>query len=192
MIIQALIIFCISINASAGASKAEIAEAKKTIQSLIRPLIPGSDKTLPKEMGEFQVDKCEKHKVKWMDVLMMKERPALTYNFKEGCDLQGTIHPLPFQTFPANLDLRHLESYNRIETQNKINASFETRPLMDLKMREGLLKGKKGNVKFEADYSVRINPMNKDKVVDENLGGEIRISEIYGEKVSIKETIKIE
>ena len=179
-------------SSSFAANKAEIEEAKKSIQSLIRPLLPGGDKTPPKEMGKFQVDQCEKFKIKWMDVLLMKSRPTLTYKFKEGCDLQGSIEPMPFQTFPANLDLRHLDSYNRIETENKITASFESKPLMELEMRKGNLKGKKGIVKFEADYKLRINPMNKAKIVDENLGGEIRISEIYGEKVSIKETIKIE
>jgi hypothetical protein len=40
---------------------------------------------------------------------------------------------------------------------------------------------------------VRINPLKqKREMISENLGGEIRISEIYGKKVSIKEKIKIE
>lgn len=176
-----------------GATEKEIAEAKKTIKSLMRPLIPGGDKTLPKELGDFRVNGCEKHKVKWMDVLLMKEKPRLTYAYKEGCDLQGIIEPMVFKTFPANLDLRHLDSYKRIETENKIAATFETRPVVNLEMRNGILRGPKGLLKFEADYSVRVNPMKKGKeAVEENLGGEIRISEIYTEKVSIKENIKIE
>jgi hypothetical protein len=176
-----------------SASDKEIAEAKKSITSLMRPLIPGSDKTLPKELGDFRVDACEKHKIKWMDVLLTKEKPRLTYSFKAGCDLQGHIEPTVFTPFPANLDLRHLEAYKRIETENKIQASFEARPLVSLAMRKGFLRGPKGVLKFEADYAVRVNPMKKGKdAVEENLGGEIRISEIYEEKVSIKEKIKIE
>ncbi len=175
-----------------AATPQEISEAKKSIQSLIRPLLPGSDKKVSKEMGNFQVDKCEKQKIDWMDVLLMKSRPTLVYKFKDGCDIQGSIEPKIFQSFPAALELRHMESYDHIQTQNKVTASFETRPLMNLEMREGKLKGKKGIVKFEADYAVRINPADKKNIVSENKGGEIRISEIYGEKVSIKETIKIE
>jgi hypothetical protein len=175
-----------------AATPKEISEAKKSIQSLIRPLLPGSDKKAPKEMGNFHVDECEKQKINWMDVLLMKSKPTLVYKFKEGCDIQGTIEPKIFQSFPAALELRHMESYNHIQTQNKVMASFETKPLMNLEMRSGELKGKKGLVKFEADYSVRINPMDKKNIVEENKGGEIRISEIYGEKVSIKENIKIE
>jgi hypothetical protein len=47
-------------------------------------------------------------------------------------------------------------------------------------------------VLFEADYQVRINPLKKNDPIADNMGGEIRISEINGKKVSVKEKIKIE
>lgn len=74
---------------------------------------------------------------------------------------------------------------------NKVTANLETKPILNLEMREGILSGKASRVKFEADYSVQINPV-EDNVVQKNLGGEIRISEINGKKVSIKEKILVE
>lgn len=183
------ILLSLSLNA---ATQQEIDEAKRSILSLIRPLVPGSNKTLPKELGEFRVDKCEKHKIDWMGVLMMRTKAHLKYSFKEGCDIEGTITPAVFSPFPAKLKLRNLKNYTQIESQNKVNSTIESKPIMNLEMRQGLLSGQKGLVKFEADYEVQLNPVNKEKVVEKNLGGEIRISEIYGKKVTIKEKIRVE
>jgi hypothetical protein len=185
------ILFFISLTLGAATIK-EIEEAKQSIRSLIRPLIPGSDKTPPKELGGFRVEGCEKHKIDWMGVLLMRTKAKLDYHFKEGCDIEGTITPAVFSPFPAKLKLRQLESYDLIETQNKITATLESKPVMNLEMREGVLTGKKGKVKFEADYEVVLNPMNKDQIVEKNRGGEIRISEIYGKKIAIKEKILVE
>ena len=186
------IIFLWMMSLGITAPTQDVKEAQISIKALIRPLIPGQNKTLPKEVKDFRVDLCEKHKVNWMNVLLMRETVTLEYKFKEGCDIQGTITPKVFTPFPSKLALKNLKSYEEIETQNKVTASIETKPLMFLEMREGKLKGKKGIVKFEADYQVRLDPMKKKDVVEENLGGEIRILEIHGKKVSIKEKIKVE
>lgn len=169
----------------------EIEDAKRSIQSLIRPLMAGGSKARPKGTEKFRVDGCEKKKIDWMGVLMMRESAELNFKFKEGCDIEGTIVPKVLQTFPANLNLRNIQSYSKIETMNKVTANLETKPILNLEMREGILSGKQSKVKFEADYSVQINPV-EDRVVQKNLGGEIRISEINGKKVSIKEKILVE
>lgn len=168
----------------------EIEDAKRSIQSLIGPLMAGASKTRTKGTEKFRVDGCEKKKIDWMNVLMMREKAELNFKFKEGCDIEGTINPKILQTFPANLNLRNIQSYSRIETFNKVTANLEQKPILNLEMREGTLSGKLSIVKFEADYSVQINPM-QDKVIQKNLGGEIRISEINGKRVSIKEKILI-
>ncbi len=169
----------------------EIEDAKRSIMSLIRPLMAGASKVRPKGTEKFRVDGCEKKKIDWMGVLLMRESAELNFKFKEGCDIEGTIVPKVLQNFPAKLNLRNIQSYSMIETMNKVTANLETKPILNLEMREGLLTGKISRVKFEADYRVQINPM-EDKVVQKNLGGEIRISEINGKKVSIKEKILVE
>lgn len=126
-----------------------------------------------------------------MNVLLMKESVTLDFKFKEGCDIQGAIRPKILTPFPAVLDLRNIQSYDKIETSNKVTANLEMKPILNLEMREGVLLGPKSRVKFEADYRVRINPTGG-KTVSENLGGELRISEINGKKVSIREKIKVE
>lgn len=169
----------------------EIEDAKRSIRSLIQPLMPGSAKSRPKGTEKFRVDQCEKFKVNWQNVLMMKEKAALNYKFKEGCDIQGVIEPKLLSPFPANLDLRNIKSYSRIETQNKITANLERKPILNLEMRDGFLTGKEHKVKFEADYQVRVNALDN-KTVAENLGGELRIFEINGKKVDIKEKILVQ
>jgi hypothetical protein len=169
-----------------------IQEAKQSIKALIRPLIPGTTKARPKGTEKFRVDACEKHKINWMEVLMMKKSVTLEYEFKPGCDIQGSITPMVLKPFPAVLELRNLASYKKVESQNKITASLESRPIMNLEMREGTLFGQIGKVKFEADYSVQINPLRPKSPVHKNLGGELRITEINGLKVSINEKIMVE
>jgi hypothetical protein len=168
----------------------EIEDAKKSVIALIQPLMAGNSKNRPKGTEDFRVDGCEKKKINWMDVLLMKETAKLDFKFKEGCDIQGSVTPKVLQPFPADLDLRNLRSYSNLKTQNTVTANLETKPILNLEMRDGVLSGKKDVVKFEADYRVRISPMEK-KTVTENLGGELRISEINGKKVSIKEKILV-
>ena len=170
----------------------EVEEAKKSLLAMIRPLIANSKEkgpsTLPKD---FQLQDCDKHKINWMNVILMKEKAELKYVFKPGCDVEGVIAPKIFQVFPVDLKLRNLASYQKISSQNKITATFDSKPIMTLEMSEGVLTGPKGLVKFDADYQVQLDPMNKANPVEKNLGGEIRITEIYGKKTSIKEKILV-
>jgi hypothetical protein len=168
----------------------EIKDAKRSITALIQPLIGNKIKQAPKGTENFRVDGCNKNTFNWIDVLLMKETIKLEFTFKDGCDIEGQITPKIMQPFTALLNLRNLESYSRIETQNKVSANLETKPILNLEMRKGVLSGKKNIVKFEADYRVRISPIEQ-KTVTENLGGELRIHEINGKKVSIKEKILI-
>ena len=167
----------------------EIEDAKRSIQSLIRPLLNGGGQARPKGAEKFRVDTCEKEKINWMDVLFMRKEATLTYTFKEGCDIQGTITPKVFQPFPAKLALRHIDSYQEVQGQNRIMAQLESKPILNLEIREGLLTGKH-KVKFEADYKVQINPMEKNPV-EKNLGGVLRILELNGKKVNITEKILV-
>jgi hypothetical protein len=75
---------------------------------------------------------------------------------------------------------------------NKVTSTIESKPIMNLNMTDGVLHGKLGKVRFEADYQVQLDPMNREKPVEKNLGGELRITEIFGLKVSIREKIMVE
>jgi len=169
----------------------QVDEARRSVEALIRPLLTSStSKTRPKGTEKFRVDKCKKHKIDWMAVLLKRQEAVLDFKFGPGCDIEGVIKPLVFSPFPANLNLRNLQSFSRVETMNKVTANLETRPILNLEMREGLLTGKNSKVKFEADYKVRINSTGTN-VTTENLGGELRISEINGKKVNMKEKILV-
>lgn len=176
----------------AQATTSEVTEAKASIRSLIAPLLPGKSKAPSSAAKDFRVDQCQREKIDWSDVLLMRKSVTLEFKFKDGCDIEGTITPKIFSPFPVELKLRKLENYDRIRSMNRVGASFESNPLMDIALREGVLWGKKGKLRFEADYKIRLDPVNQKNPVKENLGGEIRISEIDGKKVSIKEKIKID
>jgi hypothetical protein len=174
------------------ASTKEIDEARSSIRSLISPLLPGPKKAVSSLLKDFRVDKCQTEKIDWADILMMRKTVTLVFTFHEGCDVQGSVQPKVFQSFPSDFKLRNLKYYDRVQNQNTVQATFESKPIMTIEMREGILYGKPGKVRFEADYQVQINPLNREKPVEKNLGGEIRITEISGQKVSIKEKIFVE
>lgn len=174
----------------------EVEDVRQSLKALLNPILQKPSKQVPKAskalLKEFSVEKCEKHKINWMDVILMKESATLTYRFAPGCDVEGTIRPAVFKPFPANLDLKNLQSFTRLESENTITATIESKPVMNLAVRSATLNGKRGKILFEADYGVRINPLLKNNPVEENLGGVIRITEIFGKKVSIQEKIKID
>lgn len=175
-----------------SASADEISEARQSISSLISPLLPGTRKAISKLAKDFRVDKCQTEKVNWSDVLMMRKSVTLVFKFKEGCDIEGSVTPKVFSAFPAEFKLRNLKLYDRVQSMNTVRSTFESKPIMTIELREGILYGRPGKVKFEADYQVQIDPLNRQKPVEKNLGGEVRISEIGGKKVSIKEKIFVE
>jgi hypothetical protein len=165
-----------------------IADAKKSIQSLIQPLMASNSNKRPSGTEKFRIDGCDQKKIDWMGILFMKESATLTYKFGPGCDIEGTITPKLFQSFPAKLKLRNIKSYSNLVTLNKITANLQAKPILNLEMTQGQLTGLKESLKFEADYSVQINPTAKNPV-ERNLGGELRILEINGKKSMIKEKI---
>jgi hypothetical protein len=172
-------------------AQSEIEDAKRSVRSLIQPLMAGSSKSRPKGTEKFRVDGCDNKKVDWMGIILMRSSATLDYKFKKDCDIEGTITPKVFQSFPASLKLRNIQSYSKVDSQNKVTANLETKPILNLEILEGVLSGKKSLVKFEADYKVQMNPTAKNPV-EKNLGGEIRILEINGKKTNIKEKIFVE
>jgi hypothetical protein len=174
------------------ASTKEIAEARSSIRALISPLLPGPKKVASHLLKEFRVDKCQMEKINWTDVLLMQKTVTLVFKFHEGCDVEGSVQPKVFSPFPSDFKLRNLRYYDRVKTENTVQGTFESKPIMTIEMREGILYGKPGKVRFEADYKVQINPLNKEKPIEKNFGGEIRITEISGQKVSIREKIFVE
>jgi hypothetical protein len=109
---------------SAGATRIEVKEAVESVKSLIAPLLPGKNKKRPSGTENFRVDACERHDINWRDVLLLRSRPTLSFDFKEGCDIKGTVEPRVLTPFPAELELRNLRSYNRLETMNKVTSTI--------------------------------------------------------------------
>ena len=186
-----ILFFTIIAFASHARAATETEEAKKSLRALISPILQRSVQDPKTLLKDFSVAKCDKHKIVWIDVILMRKTAALTYTFKPGCDVEGIVYPAVLKPFNTDLKLKNLQNFNHLFCENKITATLESLPIINLAIRSAKLTGEKGTVKFEADYSVRINPLKKGDPVEENLGGEIRITEIYGKAVSIKEKITI-
>lgn len=171
----------------------EVEEAKASIRALMEPILQKPQGKVTKTVfKDFTLETCEKYKVNWMNVMLQRESATLVYTFRPGCDIEGTIKPAIFKAFPADLKLKNLQNFSRLESSNTITSTIDSMPILNLAIRSGVLTGIKGKVLFDADYAVKINPLKKTKPIEENVGGEIRISEIYGKKVSIKEKVKVE
>jgi hypothetical protein len=180
------------LSSAAAMNEKELQLAQQSIEALIRPLIPLKNKTSVPKTG-FRIDQCDKHqKIDWREVLLANKDITLEYKFKEGCDIEGSIKPKIFTPFPASLNLRNLQKYKKIESQNKITSTLETTPIMNLDILSGTLTDDKGQILFEADYKLQINPLSRENFVQKNLGGEIRIKQIYQKKVSITRKIMVD
>ncbi len=170
----------------------QVSEAISSIRSLISPFLPGPKAKPTGSADEFRFDKCQIEKLNWSEIFTLQKAATLDFTFQVGCDIQGSIAPKILVPFPFDLKLRNLKTYERVEGMNKVTSTFDMKPVVSIEMREGLLHGKSGKVKFEADYKVILDPMNRQKWIEKNLGGEIRINEIDGKKVSIKEKIFVQ
>lgn len=188
---KVLLLITISLVSTTFAST-ESEEAKKSLRALLTPILQKSVKDPKALLKDFSVEKCEKYKINWMDVILMKKSTPMVYTFKPGCDIEGTVYPTVFKPFKTDLKLKNLQNFTHLISENTITATIESQPIMNLAIRSAKLTGEKGQVKFEADYAVQIDPMKKGDPVAKNIGGEIRITEIYGNAVSIKEKIKID
>lgn len=191
ILILALFICCMPVEAN------ELEDVRQSLKALLNPILQKPNQKLSKAAAQsvlkvFSVENCEKYKINWMDVILMKDSAVLSYTFKPGCDVEGTIRPAVLKPFPVDLKLKNLQSFTRLESENRITSSIESMPVMNLEIRSASLGGKRGKILFEADYAVRLNPLKKENPVEENMGGQIRITEIYGKKVSLKENIKID
>jgi hypothetical protein len=185
-----LILFIITHSVLASTAQ-EVEDAKKSLATLIQPLLNKNYNSTNKGFKDFSLQNCDKHKINWMNVALQKEEAKLTYVFKPGCDVEGTIGPKIFLPFSVQLKLRNLHSYHKITSDNKITASFETKPILHLDITSGVLEGPKGEVTFTADYEVQLNPMNEKNPIEKNLGGNLTIHKIYGKNVNIKEKILV-
>ena len=159
---------------------------------LIEPLLQQNSVGKAKLDHQFSIKNCEKYKINIQETLFMRQSVNFVYQFKAGCDIEGVVTPKILAPFAIDLKLRNLSSFDRLKSENRITAELNDKPILNLSIRSGELIGPKGKLAFEADYAVQIDPMKKNNMVDKNLGGEIRISEIFGKKVTIKEKILIQ
>lgn len=166
-------------------ANARISDAKESVSSLIAPLVGEI-----KKKNKFRVDSCQKEKINWSQILLspMSEHP-LYFKFATGCDVDGVIKLKAFETFPSDLKLRNLESFTALKSNNKFDISLEAKPVLTLHVLDGELSGK-NQVRFKANYRVRLNPTSKNGL-NENLGGTITFTQINGKTVNITEKIFI-
>ena len=184
------ILFCfLLLSPVLAAENPQVEAVKQSLRTMLTPIL--SKNLGSKELGKssFSIKACERTNVNWKNFLLLQEEFRLNLSFKEGCDVEGTVSPKPFSPFPAKLKVRNLYGFKELEMMNKLASTLETNPVLTLTVTKGILTGPKGKVRFEADYDVRIDPLNREDPIKEDLGGNIRINQIFGQKVSIKEKV---
>jgi len=184
------ILFCfLLLSPLMAAEDPQIEAVKQSVKALIAPILSKNLDKSAKGKTAFSLEKCERPKVNWKEFFTFQSELQMNVKFSSGCDIEGTISPKLIRPFPASFKVRNLSDFKQMDSTNQITATFESQPIVTLDISEGTLTGPKGKVRFEGDYRVQVDPMKKDNPIQKNLGGEIRIKEIFGKKVSIKEKI---
>jgi hypothetical protein len=184
------IIFVLFISQRVFAAN-DLSPTKEALKVLIQMLLKNTQNNERSTNHQFSTSKCEKYQINWMEVLLMKDSSSITFTFKDGCDIEGVVRPRVLAPFPINLKLKNLQDFHSLKSENKITSTLEEKPILNLEIRSAILSSSKGSILFEADYSVRINPLKKKDMIEENIGGEIRLLEIDGKKVKIIEKIML-
>jgi len=166
-------------------------DEENSIQSikLILRTITTERKTNQEKLNHFRIDNCQDPKINWAQILTSHSQASIKFKFKEGCDLNGEINPQFIKPFKINLDLRNLFHFTTFQSDNQISAILERHPILKLEITNGLLKGLNSEVKFNANYSIRIKSSNE-MTKAEYLEGEIIITEINSRKIKIIHKIK--
>jgi len=163
---------------------------KKDVEQLLDALITGLSKrqNLSKihKLKDFSVKGCQRPKINPQDLILMKESARTIHlKFSKDCDLEGEIKPLIFVGFPIMLKIKDFDEFHTVKSQNKITASFDSKPILTLTTTDGEFISKKGSLKFILNYQVRINPTTTKNQIEENLGGTITVTEAFNKKINV-------
>jgi len=104
---------------------------------------------------------CTFQKDKWMGMILTKQSFEEKIKFNKSCDLQGNFTVKMDTPFPVNLEVRGLKGYKRILSNLMFNIAFEENVVLNLAMKNTVLKGSKDLV-FDLEYALYFDPTPKD------------------------------
>lgn len=156
---------------------------KESAKLAINALLPGLNTS-----SQIKTKSCDINKKKWTNLLLTKQSFEETIKFNSQCDLAGSYSPKMDEFFLVKLKVKDQKNLTNISGDLKFSVVFEEMPVLKVEIKNGTTQGKE-NLKFQFNYSVQINPLEKDPM-QKHLGGSIKILSV-NEKILNKE-FKIE
>jgi hypothetical protein len=166
-------------------TKQKIKEAKEVISKLL-PF----QKSNSKDKLKFKIDKCKIDNTKWIMMLIAKTPFTESVHFAKDCDIEGTYTAKREVPFPVKFSLKNLKNFKQANFNLLVSVIYDPVPMIKLQMKNGTIKGKDNNIKFDVSYSAEIDPLSKDFIKKDN-GGTLRIKTINGMKINQKYPLKI-
>jgi hypothetical protein len=137
----------------------------------------------------FRVSGCEANPVEWIKMALTKQPKTFRYQFKEGCDVEGSFTAAFEKEFPLSMKLKNLYNFNHagMNVVQKISKGQKgIRYRFDAL--SGVLTSSEEKIEFKAWYDIEFNMFNGDPIL-ETQNGRLTILKINGTPVEIEEKL---
>lgn len=137
----------------------------------------------------FRVSGCEANPMEWIKMALTKQPRTFSYQFKEGCDVEGSFTAAFEKEFPLNMKLKNLYDFNQttMSVMQKISKGQK-----GLRYRfdaiTGSLNSPSEKVEFKAWYEIEFNMFNGDPI-PETQDGRLTILKVNDKPVQIEEKL---
>lgn len=125
---------------------------------------------------------CKFQKEKWTAMILTKQGFNESLKFNKDCDLEGDFSVVMDKYFPINLKVKGQKNIQRIISNIKLEIVFEDMPLLNLGMKDSIIRGEK-NITFNMNYGVYIDPLDKSPL-RKHKGGKLHIKKHGGKLIN--------
>jgi hypothetical protein len=149
-----------------------------------------SRQSLNDGLVSFRVTACEGSPIEWIKMALSKQPKTFSYQFKEGCDVEGSFTAAFEKEFPLKMNLKNLYDFNQTEMNviQKISKGIKgVRYRFDAL--SGVLKSPSEKVEFKAWYEIEFNLFNGDPIM-ETQDGQLTIVKINDQTLQIEEKLR--
>lgn len=149
-----------------------------------------SRQSLNDGLVSFRFSGCEANPMEWIKMAVTKQPRTFSYQFKEGCDVEGSFTAAFEKEFPLSMKLKNLYDFNQttMSVVQKISKGQK-----GLRYRfdalSGMLNSPSEKVEFKAWYEIEFNMFNGDPI-PETQDGRLSILKVNGNPMQLEEKLR--
>jgi hypothetical protein len=138
----------------------------------------------------FRVTGCEADPMEWIKMALTKQPKTFSYQFREGCDVQGSFTAAFEKEFPLKMNLKNLYDFNQTEMNviQKISKG-EKGVRYRFEALTGILKSSAERIEFKAWYEIEFNMFNGNPIM-ETQDGRLTILKVNDKTMQIEEKLR--